>query len=131
VIDLSLVRRPGRSRPGVGTWSYMAPEQVRGGVVGPAADVWGIGVVLHEALTGEPAFGDDADEPSDSYAPPRRYPQLDAPAPRLPRVPPALRRVIEACLEPEPHSRPTILELFARLEAVPGTHSLRRLRAPG
>ena len=37
----------------------MAPEQVRGGDLGSAADVWGLGVVLYEALTGQAAFDPD------------------------------------------------------------------------
>jgi serine/threonine protein kinase len=61
LIDLSLARRPGRVKAGVGTWSNLAPEQARGGLVGPPADVWGLGTILHEALTGVPAFGEDDD----------------------------------------------------------------------
>ena len=33
----------------------MAPEQATGGLLGPAADVWGIGVVLYEVISGDPA----------------------------------------------------------------------------
>jgi serine/threonine protein kinase len=63
LIDLSVARRPGPAHAGIGTLYYMAPEQARGGELGPAADVWGIGAVLFEAATGEPAFDDpDADE---------------------------------------------------------------------
>ena len=39
-----------------GTPAYMAPEQVAGDPVGPAADVYSLGLVLLEALTGERAF---------------------------------------------------------------------------
>jgi serine/threonine protein kinase len=49
VIDLSIAQPPGRIVPMTGTRRYMSPEQERGGVVGPAADVWGIGAVLREA----------------------------------------------------------------------------------
>jgi serine/threonine protein kinase len=71
VIDLSIAQPPGRATPGLGTWCYLAPEQALGASLGPAADVWGIGVVLFEALSGRPAFGDDEDE----------HPQLDRRAP--------------------------------------------------
>ena len=63
LIDMSVARQPGPAHGGVGTLFYMAPEQARGGDLGPAADVWGIGVVMFEAATGEPAFdAPDADE---------------------------------------------------------------------
>ena len=46
----------------------MAPEQVRGELVGPATDVWGIGATLYEAATAELPFnaGDDLDSGSGS-----------------------------------------------------------------
>ena len=40
----------------VGTPGYMAPEQARGGDVGPEADVFALAVIAYRALTGRPAF---------------------------------------------------------------------------
>ena len=57
VLDLSLTRPPGPVSGGLGTRGYSSPEQRRGGVVGPAADVWGIGAVLRAAA--EPGALDD------------------------------------------------------------------------
>nr|BFD83600.1 hypothetical protein StreXyl84_30010 [Streptomyces sp. Xyl84] len=56
VLDLSVARPPGHAPPGMGTFSYLAPEQARGGPLSAAADVWGIGVTLYEAAAGDVPF---------------------------------------------------------------------------
>jgi serine/threonine protein kinase len=52
------VADPRVTSPGVvvGTAAYMAPEQVRGADLTPAVDIYSLGLVLIESLTGEPAF---------------------------------------------------------------------------
>ena len=99
VIDLSLARPPGPAPAGIGTWCYLAPEQARGGELGPAADVWGIGAVLFEAATGTPAFDDpdelSDDEPSatgsDSWAAFEDLPELGVGRPWTPGLPATAR----------------------------------------
>jgi eukaryotic-like serine/threonine-protein kinase len=84
LIDLSIARRPGSVPAGRGTWCTMAPEPARGGAVGPAADVWGLGVALRHAATGVNPFEDH----------PERYPQLrhrPAPLRSRRRLPPPSR----------------------------------------
>jgi serine/threonine protein kinase len=113
LIDLSIARRPGRARPGVGTWCYMAPEQARGGRVDEAADVWGIGVVVWEAAHGRTPFADESVE----------YPQLEHRAPPVRsgrRLPRALADAVDRCLEPDTRARPTLAELRSALEPVAG-----------
>ncbi|HEV3477817.1 MAG TPA: serine/threonine-protein kinase [Gaiellaceae bacterium] len=127
VIDLSIAEPPGRGTPGLGTWCYLSPEQAAGGTLDAAADVWGIGGVLFEALTGRPAFDEDDDSGLPSGEEPDVYPQLEGRAPRirtLREVTPALARAVDACLEPDPDRRPSIDELTAALESVPGVGSM-------
>lgn len=113
VIDLSVARPPGRARSGIGTRQYMSPEQARGGVLGPEADVWGIGAVLYAAATGRrPFYGLDDQT---------QYPQLDeraAPVSTHRRLPSPLARVVDACLEPDPEARPPAERLFDDLEQI-------------
>src|SRR5262245_35107354 len=62
VIDFGIARRQGDvgslTRTGVvlGTPGYMSPEQARAGVIDIRTDVFGLGCVLYECLTGRPAF---------------------------------------------------------------------------
>jgi serine/threonine protein kinase len=128
LIDLSIARPPGRYRPGIGTWCNLSPEQARGDELGPAADVWGLGTVLYEAATGEPAFEDDGEAwtddtgPSDTWDTAEQqeagYPQLEGPAPSAAMrrgVPAGLAEVIDACLEPDPADRPAPADVIERL----------------
>lgn len=129
LIDLSLARRPGRYRVGLGTPGYLSPEQALGQRLGPPADVWGIAGLLFEMLTGEPA-GPDPSRGSQTHssAPSSTSSSRDesgpvvvlAPPPlrRHRRVPADLARVVDAGLALDPGSRPTIPELAAALGAV-------------
>jgi DNA-binding beta-propeller fold protein YncE len=79
----------------VGTAEYMSPEQWRGGSVGPAADVYSLGCVLFEALTGIPPF---ARKESDTE----------------PEMPEGLDEVIERAVAKDPGDRyPSATSLIA------------------
>ena len=94
----------------VGTVDYMAPEQCRGEAVAPAADIYALGCMLYEALTGAVPF------PGQSEAT-RMAAHLHDPPPvaseRWPSVPVTLDAVILTAMAKEPGKRFLSAELFA------------------
>ena len=86
----------------LGTVQYYAPEQAQGEIVNPAADVYALGIVMYEMLTGRPPF--DGDTP---VAVAMQHIQ-DIPTPPTylnPNIPPALEEIIMRCLEKDPEKR--------------------------
>ncbi|WP_052887682.1 Stk1 family PASTA domain-containing Ser/Thr kinase [Thermogemmatispora carboxidivorans] len=86
----------------LGTVQYYAPEQAQGEIVSPAADVYALGIVMYEMLTGRTPF--EGDTPvavamqhiQDPPIPPSHY---------NPAIPPALEEIILRCLEKIPEMR--------------------------
>jgi serine/threonine protein kinase len=122
LIDFSVARSLERApKVGgvVGTDAYLAPEQtgVEGwrGLIGTAADVWGLGATLHRCLAGRRPFrrsrvARDSDDPM------VRFPQLSRAPRELPHTVPApLRDVVEAMLSRDPSARPSAAEVSSRL----------------
>lgn len=118
LLDLSHARRPGRARGGSGTPGYMAPEQVRGGLLGVHTDVWGLGAVLYEAATGEPP-GETGDASVTEEAEQQIGPV--APVRSRRRLPASLATAIDRCLDPDPERRPALCELREALAATVGS----------
>jgi eukaryotic-like serine/threonine-protein kinase len=133
LIDLSVALTLGDAarldRP-IGTDGYMAPEQCDPqelGPVGPAADVWGLGVTLYRAASGDRPFPKPETEPRDPAA---RWPQLTRePAPLGGRLPSVVADPIMACLAADPAARPAAREVAEALEPVLGLQPKPRLSA--
>ena len=81
----------------LGTAAYMSPEQARGQRVDKRADIWAFGAVLYEMLTGRQAFGGDT--VSDVLS------SVLTKEPDWERLPPKLRRLVQACLEKDQKRR--------------------------
>jgi WD40 repeat protein len=106
--DFGLARKldeQGQTRTGsvMGTPSYMAPEQASGSKeVGPAADVWALGAILYECLTGRPPFRAATSMDtilqviSDEPVPPSRL---------VAKLPRDLETITLKCLQKQPQAR--------------------------
>jgi len=88
----------------VGTPFYMAPEQIHGNPVDGRADIYGLGAVMYEALTGETVFRGTSPMAvftkhltQDPIPPSKRAPNR--------MIPPALDTIVLRCLEKSPDSR--------------------------
>lgn len=103
----------------IGTLQYLAPELIRGGTADERGDIWALGVLLYEMVTGRVPFeattiGDLCDKIDRvSYAPPA---QLN------PTVPREVAQIIARCLKKNPseryHSASELLADVRRLETV-------------
>lgn len=103
-----------RSDVRMGTVAYMAPEVVRGGSADRRSDVYGLGVVLFEMLTGQQPFR-GAHAEAVLYAAAHEPPE--APSQLRPDVPPALEALVLEALAKDPDARPESAgEFAARIE---------------
>jgi len=86
----------------IGTLAYLAPEQISRGTVDSRTDLWALGMMLYELITGSPAFSGDT--PSMLYL-------IAHDRPRPPRtlgidIPAELDALVMQCLEKDPSRRP-------------------------
>jgi eukaryotic-like serine/threonine-protein kinase len=114
----------------VGTAAYVSPEQASAGPAGPQSDLYALGCVLTEMLTGAPPFS--ADTP---LAVLYRHANDTPPPPseRRPEVGPALDAVVGRLLDKDPARRPATatqarLELLAALTPLSVTRTLTLAR---
>lgn len=114
-----------------GTPKYMSPEQCHGNKVDQRADIYALGCILYEMLSGQPPFNNDS-------AIQIMFAHINnEPAPLANNVSRDMKVIVDRCLQKEPSSRyQTVSELMADLSAVkngkPLIHGLRgkRSKAP-
>jgi serine/threonine protein kinase len=116
LMDLSLAQPPGPWRRRAGTPGYLAPEQATRTRVTTATDVWGLGLVLLEAASGEDPFPVGCPEYDEELGP------VAAPRPLRARrrVPRALDELIRGMTAVDPAARLSLAEVRAALLALPG-----------
>ncbi|RKH17292.1 serine/threonine protein kinase [Corallococcus sp. CA047B] len=100
----------------IGTPEFMAPEQIRGEAVSPATDLYAMGVMLFQLLTGTRPFEGESLQVM--------FAQRDQPAPapssRAPGIPPALDALVLHLLKKNPLARPPSAEAVReRLQRIP------------
>ncbi|MFF1679783.1 protein kinase [Streptomyces sp. NPDC058256] len=97
----------------IGTYQYMSPEQVRGGQITPQADLYALGCVLHELLSGQLAFTADSEfllmfQHVNAAPTPLRQLRADVPA--------ELEELVLHLLRKAPEARPAdVQEVYERL----------------
>jgi serine/threonine protein kinase len=86
----------------VGTFQYMSPEQVEGAEIDGRSDIFSLGAVLYEMLTGKRAFEGKSQLSIASAILEKEPPPLST---VMPLTPPALDRVVRTCLAKNPDER--------------------------
>ena len=102
-----------RTGQAIGTAAYLAPEQVQGGEITPAVDVYSLGLVLLEALTGERSFPGTPTE--SALARLQRAPDVPA------WLPAGWRDLLVAATALDPAHRPTARQVADHLTALAAT----------
>ncbi|MGI5224173.1 protein kinase domain-containing protein [Actinoallomurus sp. CA-142502] len=95
----------------IGTPAYMSPEQIAGGGIGPASDMFSWALTLVYAAVGRPAFGGDSV--------PAVMHRILTGQPDLSGVPTPLRDLIAAALAKDPEQRPTANDVLPALAGPP------------
>ena len=123
IVDFGIARiidapRITTTRHVIGTPQYISPEQAMGEPVDSRTDVYSLGVMMYEMLTGALPFHDkDPDKLLRKHIKSRPIPihKLSIPI----AIDPALEDVVMACLEKSPRARPTTMEdIVSRLSTI-------------
>ncbi|CCD19962.1 putative protein kinase [Trypanosoma vivax] len=90
-----------------GTPAYLAPELWRNERYGAAADMWSLGIVLYEAMTGRPPFGGSCEALRHGVLN-EEVPPIEAP------YSPALKEIVHSLLRKSPNERPNTTQLLCK-----------------
>lgn len=107
IIDFGVAKAAGRAqhtRTGAlkGKYSYMSPEQVAGGEIDGRSDIFALGIVLHELLTGRRLFKADSDVQTLARV---REAHVAPPSRLNPQLPPGLDDIVLKALAKDPADR--------------------------
>ncbi len=108
-----------------GTAEYLAPELLDGAQPDPRADIYSLGIVCYQALTGQPPYTGPVPLAVARAADAGDHPRLD----RMPDVPDALARVVEQAMHRRPERRFATADELAR--ALRTTVPAGEVRVPG
>jgi eukaryotic-like serine/threonine-protein kinase len=109
----------------LGTATYMSPEQAKGDRATAASDVYAMGIMIYEAVTGKQPFESD-NQLGYLY----QHAEVEPPRPTVrPPFPASLGMLALACLAKDPRTRPTMAEVAARLTAATLVEGRRVRRA--
>jgi serine/threonine-protein kinase len=106
ILDFGIAKIAGEklTRTGLvlGTLAYMSPEQAAGGILDHRTDLWALGVVFHEMLTGRPPFSAPSIELLFRAVRQEEPPEIRS---LRPEVPPEISAVVRRLLQKEPGRR--------------------------
>ncbi len=104
-----------------GTPAYLAPERLSGGAVQPATDVYGLGLLLYQMLTGHLPW--PLESPTQMLTP-HQYAR-PAPLPPIRGLPALVTDLCHRCLAVDPDDRPVSADIYAHLASVARTADRR------
>jgi Tol biopolymer transport system component len=103
----------------MGTAGYMSPEQVRGATTDHRSDIFALGAILYEMLSGQRAFKRDTTAETMTAILKEEPHELTG---TNPAIPPGLERIVHRCLEKQPEQRfQSVADLGFAIEALSGT----------